>query len=1043
MAAKIFRINYKSDFILTLNSDAGWMTPFCIKFWTGAPSQAFFVGWDGTTYTHCSYDPSEPTKLVVQFDDHHLPIGDLKFQIAYHFTVADFPNDTEDEVINPANITTEIDGHEYQVMLDFTGETAPEIQFSLPAYANEAQRIANEQQRIANEEQRISDEQTRIDNEALRISAEQTRQDNEEQRIRNEQTRINQEEARVREFATLKHDAQEATTAANDAAALANAKAALANDKAQLAADKAALAQDAANLANQKAQLAADKAALANDAAELANQKAQLAQQKAEYAKDQGDYAKQQGDYAKEQGDYAKRKGDDAAAQMQQQAQAFIEAQAARQTAYEQAEGTESGSVAGDGSRWGAFKTNEAARDAKVDAKVADITNLQEAVAEGAVYDISANNSGTTYADLTAALGPSGANVPADLRKGGMSVKFVQSSDNKYVQYRYMGTETTGSPNPFLNTANWQSMNVDDEPTDESNNLVKSGGIYTWVMGLIATIKSWAEGLFAKMDGYYESMTVGRADNLIGEPIPVTTGYILKATGYDPTQPELEFADGPVKMTEIRGRVCAWNQLYNDSIPTAISGRKYYIREVVDGVANKSVGTTIQYTEGSSDRMCIDVTLLNPTLASKANLTAAVVEEYLASIKTPKPYYNYNAGTLLGARMMGWQLRKTPNLLNPTTKQAKLSEHAYTGHDNEYTVTGFGGLTNAALQFTPYNTGVAEAVTLDANNRFVIPSSGVLEVVEATQGTAITGDVSRVCVVATYDGSMDGEIVAFEEDDVQIDSANIYYDKNGTMTQVFQDGIMRSTGESDSDVHDRVYFDNISKKWMAARVVRAVALRDVNISYSSQYEFFVINVQGKKTNTNNTMPVVCCSKYGRGVTLYDQNVKGGQDKVIRGYSSATTFIIRDSNYDNAGTFKAANGNVYLFYENKTPAFYDTLYYKVGEEYVPMEQVFPDGIQGLCCNWASENLVEQEEDANGQPQSITPITTEVFQSDMKELLKTVGDTYISKEQAKDSFDNLLTQLNANSGTALGGTYATDGFNDDGTIKFAFTAANPTT
>ena len=169
MAAKIFRINYKSDFILTLESDAGWMTPFCIKFWTGAPSQAFYAQWDGETYTHCAYDPSEPTKLLVQFDDHHLPIGDLKFQIAYHFTVADFPNDTEDEVINPANITTEIDGQEYQVMLDFTGETAPEIEFSLPAYANEAQRIANEQQRISNE-------QTRIENEQARVLAEQQRE---------------------------------------------------------------------------------------------------------------------------------------------------------------------------------------------------------------------------------------------------------------------------------------------------------------------------------------------------------------------------------------------------------------------------------------------------------------------------------------------------------------------------------------------------------------------------------------------------------------------------------------------------------------------------------------------------------------------------------------------------------------------------------------------------------------------------------------------------------------------------------------------------
>lgn len=159
--AKIFRINYKSDFILTLESDAGWMTPFCIKFWTGAPSQAFFCQFDGTTYTHCAPVEGEPTKLTVQFDDHHLPIGDLKYQIAFHFTVADFPNDTEDEVLNQANITVDMDGEPAQVMLDFTGETAPEIQFSLPAYANEAQRIENELQREANEAQRIQAEEQR------------------------------------------------------------------------------------------------------------------------------------------------------------------------------------------------------------------------------------------------------------------------------------------------------------------------------------------------------------------------------------------------------------------------------------------------------------------------------------------------------------------------------------------------------------------------------------------------------------------------------------------------------------------------------------------------------------------------------------------------------------------------------------------------------------------------------------------------------------------------------------------------------------------
>ena len=183
MDAKIFRILYKSDFILTLVSDAGWATPFCIKFWTGSPSQAYYAQYDGTTYTHCAPVAGEPTKLQVQFDDHHLPIGNLKYQIGYHFAVADFPNDTEDEVLNQANVTTEINGEEYQVMLDFTGETAPEIQFSLPAYANEAQRIENEQPRIANEEQRISNEQQRIANEQQRIASEHGRASAESERV--------------------------------------------------------------------------------------------------------------------------------------------------------------------------------------------------------------------------------------------------------------------------------------------------------------------------------------------------------------------------------------------------------------------------------------------------------------------------------------------------------------------------------------------------------------------------------------------------------------------------------------------------------------------------------------------------------------------------------------------------------------------------------------------------------------------------------------------------------------------------------------------
>lgn len=287
MAAKIFRINYKSDFILTLNSDAGWAIPFCIKFFTSVPSRAYFVGYDGETYTHCSYDPSEPTKLVVQFDDHHLPIGDLNYQIAYHFTVADFPNDTEDEVINPAAVTTEIDGETYHVMLDFTGETAPEIEFSLPAYANEAQRIANEETRIENEESRIQNEAQRIENEEGRISAEQARQ----------QTFDILES----DVEGLKDDAQQAVDTANEASRTANAAAENADAKAQEAELASQRADNAAAQAVSIADTAATRAVgIANDAAARAENIANAAANTATDAADNADAKAQEAEEAAE-----------------------------------------------------------------------------------------------------------------------------------------------------------------------------------------------------------------------------------------------------------------------------------------------------------------------------------------------------------------------------------------------------------------------------------------------------------------------------------------------------------------------------------------------------------------------------------------------------------------------------------------------------------------------------------------------------------------------------------------------------------------------
>ena len=103
------------------------------------------------------------------------------------------------------------------------------------------------------------------------------------------------------------------------------------------------------------------------------------------------------------------------------------------------------------------------------------------AIIQGNVYDVSFYNNCAVFDSIQSLLSSSNLStlIPTSVRHGGMTIRFIQgseqSSDNKYVQYCYMGTATTGSPNPFLDTANWQG--VDDEPTIGSNNLVKSGGI--------------------------------------------------------------------------------------------------------------------------------------------------------------------------------------------------------------------------------------------------------------------------------------------------------------------------------------------------------------------------------------------------------------------------------------------------------------------------------------------------------------------------------------------------------------------------------------
>lgn len=144
------------------------------------------------------------------------------------------------------------------------------------------------------------------------------------------------------------------------------------------------------------------------------------------------------------------------------------------------------------------------------------------------LYDVSAynptggpNNDGKFTLDYI--LDNAGTLIPTSVRKGGMSIKFVQTSDNKYVQYRLMS-------NTF-NTivANWQG--VDEEPTAGSNNLAESGGV---VQNIILSHRN-----FEVLENYTETSTEGMVSHKIkpyngGDLLVVYVGNLngrIKVTG--------------------------------------------------------------------------------------------------------------------------------------------------------------------------------------------------------------------------------------------------------------------------------------------------------------------------------------------------------------------------------------------------------------------------------------------------------------------------------------------------------------------------------
>lgn len=142
------------------------------------------------------------------------------------------------------------------------------------------------------------------------------------------------------------------------------------------------------------------------------------------------------------------------------------------------------------------------------------------------IYDVTTNNNGTTFASLSSLLSDENLStlIPSSVRCGGMSIRFVKSSDNKYVQYRLITTSFSTTE------SDWQGVN--EKLMDDSDNLITNGGIKKVIDYTNSIFSKGLQNIITKGDEISISQTyIEKYININGRLIEaiswVTNEYII------------------------------------------------------------------------------------------------------------------------------------------------------------------------------------------------------------------------------------------------------------------------------------------------------------------------------------------------------------------------------------------------------------------------------------------------------------------------------------------------------------------------------------
>lgn len=608
----------------------------------------------------------------------------------------------------------------------------------------------------------------------------------------------------------------------------------------------------------------------------------------------------------------------------------------------------------------------------------------------------------------------------------------------------------------------------------------------------------------ANKDGYYSTLTAGAAENLVGDSVDSETYLIRPTGGENNEVAngvasvfgmEGNSAVWNQMLNKPQGGTVSGPKGYTTTIVgqvpiLAIVGHKYYLSVNIDrqvtstntinirfgGSTIASSGglsipvdtdtpnntivsavrectsvpnsSQIYYHNGTSNGGLVEgdyITIKNPmmidlTLLGIDNITtASQVEEWLAQYVGTKPYYAYNEGTILSAKTLGMKTYGQ-NLLNPTTRQAKLIPYTWEENSNVYTIKNV--LSGATATFTPDNTGVAETVDVSGGS-FDITNYGI--------GTLeLSNAISNTYVCMKWDSTKDDDVVPYEDHTYNFDVTKVYGKLNGEgeYMQCFPNGMSRYDTVADTLVAEK-----------AVNKFNKVILSDLtwtkdNATGFSNLFFAELPITARyrgsgSANNNTSYQITNKGGYVKagyyaltdGNTSYPKIIVAGKSSKQGGDSFSKKVYIKDTSCSTVGQLMTNIQGIEFLYEttNSMLDYNNTTYIDLiySEDEGATGTPFADVLMNITVNnWSMEEqwITPYE---NGNPTSIPATINTQYSMDAVNAIDTLQKNTYTETDIYNNISALLSSINTNCGTVLGGTFSVSDTATDKVFTFTFT------